>query len=229
MVKNPSTVQVSIVNSKNNSNTTTTTTAPTPMTYPPSPPERHAGLVTASSKPLTMANVAAIPSSFSTISTTPTSDSEASSELSYSTSSTSSDALSVQSSEAEMRFLEKVFGADYHSAFSRHGVKINSTAAQDVDAMFPGAILESAEHATKTLYISPSPSNLLTRDSLIELMDLAIDEYECTGIVICLSKSDEDLEETLHELMYVGGAIVSPDAAMVGFNSKDYVLVGLDL
>lgn len=233
--------------------------AATTQVYPPSPPEMVAAssgnpstndaATTASlasgSKPLTIANVASIPASYSTISSSPISDSsseeeggEGSSEISFSSSS-SSEAPSIQS-QAELRFLENVFGPQYQRSLAGHGVKLSSVAAAgstgsqqlqqvDEELPFPGAILESVEHATRTLYVAPQPSSQLTKDSLIELMDLAIDEFECTAIVICLRKRDEDLGDTLHELLYVGGAIVSPDSGLVGYNSKDYVLVGLDL
>lgn len=62
-------------------------------------------------------------------------------------------------------------------------------------------------------------------------MELADDELDCSGIVICLDrKADkQELAETLHSLMYVGGSIVAPDAGMLGHNSDEFILVGLDL
>lgn len=209
--------------------------------YPPSPPEMASAVITVTSKPLTMANVAAIPaSSYSSISTPPTSDSSSgsseglsASEISFSSSSSSPEApAAVQSSEAELEFLDKVFGAKSNATFAQHGVQVSPMPAEAAEELvFPGAILEesAASVKAKTLYVAPQPSSQLTKDALIELMDLAIDELECTGIVICLRKGDEELGETLHELLYVGGAIVSPDSTLVGFNSNDYVLVGLDL
>lgn len=92
------------------------------------------------------------------------------------------------------------------------------------------AILESAEHGTRTLYCSPS-SDRLDREGLVDLMERAEEQHECTGIVICLDKQDINLEETLHSLLYVGGAILSPEPVAPGMLkfSNDIVMVGLDL
>lgn len=192
------------------------------------------------SNPLTIANLAALPSSFSSsvLSTTPGSEDESSSELSYSTSS-SSEVPSIASSVDETKFLSSIFGPAYFSEFSKHGVKVVSLpadVAEDLPTSPAGsaAILSSPAHDTKTLYyLAPSDPTKLDRESLVDLMELADEDLECNGIVICLDRRSsvdkEELAETLHSLMYVGGNIVAPDAGMLGFNSEDYILVGLDL
>lgn len=62
-------------------------------------------------------------------------------------------------------------------------------------------------------------------------MEVADEDLACNGIVICLDRREnkESLAGTLHSLMYVGGAIIAPDAGLVGYNSKEFILVGLDL
>jgi len=90
-----------------------------------------------------------------------------------------------------------------------------------------GAILESVENGTKTLYCSPELEKL-DREGLVDLMERADEDFDCSGIVICLNKKDALLEETLHSLLYVGGAIVPPNAGLLKV-SQDILLVGLDL
>ena len=183
--------------------------------YPPSPP--------AVAEALTLANVATLPSSYSTISTTPTSDQSdsesesSSSEISFSA---SSEAASVDSSDL---FLRIVFGSTYMADFARHGLKVSGTDVVETT----GAVVESHEHGTKTLYCAPSPSKL-DREALVDLMELADEQLDCDGLVICLDKSSPELEGTLHSLLYVGGCIVPPDAGMLKF-AEHVVLVGLDL
>lgn len=184
--------------------------------YPPSPP--------ASAEALTIANVATLPSSYSTISTivaSDQSDSDSEQDVSEASSfSASSEALSIDASDA---FLRSLFGSGYKAEFARHGMKTNAIDSGDMD----GAVLESFAHATKTLYCAPSPSKL-DREGLVDLMELAADQLDCSGLIICLSKSDKELEETLHSLLYVGGAIIPPGSSMIKF-ADHLVLVGLDL
>lgn len=206
--------------------------------YPPSPPavneQKQIGC-----KALTIANVAALPSSFgsSNLSTSPISDEDdsSSSELSFSTTSSSEAPPSVASVD-ETRFLSSVFGPTYLSEFGKYGVKVVALPEDIVDELPTpnAAILSSPAHDTKTLYyLASSNPSQLDREALVDLMELADEDLECNGIVICLDRKNctdkEELAETLHSLMYVGGAIVAPDSGMVAFNSEDYILVGLDL
>lgn len=71
-------------------------------------------------------------------------------------------------------------------------------------------------------------------ERLVELMELAEEEHECNALVIAIDRMQNKmthdlLEETLHSLLYVGGAIVHPNAGTVAFDSNRFVLVGIDL
>lgn len=183
--------------------------------------------------PLTLANVATIPSSLSTIATESVSSrSDSDSELSFTSSSAaSSDAPSVVSQAGE-ELLGRLFGPTHLAEFARHGVKVGGVPATD-DATFEGVTLESQSHdGSKTLYCVSSDVEELSKEGLVDLMEMADEELDCTALVICLDKkklSRTVLSETLHSLMYVGGQIVARDAGLIEYNSKDFVLVGLEL
>ncbi|KAL7010264.1 hypothetical protein EMMF5_000285 [Cystobasidiomycetes sp. EMM_F5] len=227
--------------------------------YPPSPPPAIAILtsdhdleVASAKQPLTLANVATLPSSYSTISTTPTSDdADDSSEASFSSTASSADsdgALSNASSPVSPldgvscpapSFLVKLFGSTYATEFARNGVAATSVSLPCAPsarkaAATTASVLSSSSHATKTLYVAPAASQLSLLDSerLVQLMEVAEEEHACNALVICLDRAETSnglLEETLHSLLYVGGTIVHPSAGAVAFNSEKFVLVGLDL
>lgn len=129
-----------------------------------------------------------------------------------------------------------MFGASYLSEFSKNGVKVASIAediAEEAElAAGSAVILASPIHDTTTLYYrAPADSGKLDREALVDLMEIADEDLACTGIVICLDRKEnkESLAGTLHSLMYVGGSIIAPNAGLVGYNSEDFILVGLDL
>lgn len=215
------------------------------ISCPPSPPaasanidslevideEQDDGVVP--TRPLSLANVATVPSSFtSTISTVPSSDfdDDSFSEASFN-SSISSAVSSHVSSPCEARFLAKLFGASYTADLARLGVKVSTISLGLSRKSDPGAILSSLEHGTKTFYVCPPgfEHSTLNSERLVELMELAGDEYDCNGLVICLDKKHPALKETLHALLYVGGTIVPSDSGMLPFDSSAFVLFGLDL
>lgn len=229
-------------------------------TYPPSPPSDAATLgsdAAGPAKPLTMANVstfsnaaAAAPavvggSPFSAISTSPTdvedaesSEGDSGSEISFS--SDSSVSSSNAAANTDHRFLASVFGPTYLDSFTKLGVHV-TLPTQDV---FPAelglkgsAVLSAPEHGTKTAYLCPKEMEKLDSETLVELLEIADEDLECSALVICLERKgtgniqddNERIAETLHALMYVGGSIVSPDAGVVKYDSEKYILVGLDL
>lgn len=132
--------------------------------------------------------------------------------------------------------MSSVFGASYLSEFSKNGVKVAAIAediAEEAGLEADAAvILSSPVHDTNTLYYrAPADSGKLDREALVDLMEIADEDLSCNGIVICLDRKEnkESLAGTLHSLMYVGGAIIAPNAGLVSYNSEDFILVGLDL
>lgn len=198
-------------------------------------------------------------SPFSAISTSPTTDEDdgesseeegdSASEISFSSnSSVSSSSIgnnhnnitSVTSSNAtnkDHQFLASVFGAGYLDSFTKLGVQV-ILPSNDV---FPAelglkgaAVLSAPQQGTKTLYLSPKEMEKLDSETLVELLEIADEDLECSALVIALERKskeedNETLAETLHALMYVGGAIVAPDAGVVKYDSEKFILVGLDL
>ncbi|GAA99136.1 hypothetical protein E5Q_05826, partial [Mixia osmundae IAM 14324] len=87
----------------------------------------------------------------------------------------------------------------------------------------PSATSEAGE---RTLYCRANRSGLVeSRENLVDLLEQADEIWNCSALVICLKKTDQDLEHALHSLMYVGGSILAPHARQ----SEEYILVGLDL
>lgn len=228
-------------------------------TYPPSPPPSDAPKLNASdaAKPLTMANVSTFTnaaaaaatavggSPFSAISTSPTTDEDdgessegegdSASEISFSSDSSVSSATTTAANK-DHQFLASVFGPSYLDSFTKLGVQV-ILPSQDV---FPSelglkgsAVLSAPAHGTKTAYLCPKEMEKLDSQTLVELLEIADEDLECSALVIALERNktgnDETLAETLHALMYVGGAIVAPDAGVVKYDSEKYILVGLDL
>jgi len=196
-------------------------------------------------------------SPFSAISTSPTTDEDDgesseeegdfASEISFSSNSSvssssignNSNITSVTNSNAtnkDHQFLASVFGAGYLDSFTKLGVQV-ILPSNDV---FPAelglkgaAVLSAPQQGTKTLYLSPKEMEKLDSQTLVELLEIADEDLECSALVIALERKpkedDETLAETLHALMYVGGAIVAPDAGVVKYDSEKFILVGLDL
>lgn len=69
--------------------------------------------------------------------------------------------------------------------------------------------------------------DLCMRESVVDLLDRASEELDCTGLVICLDKNEADLAEILHSLMYVGANIISPKTT--AYDNNAFVLVGIDV
>lgn len=86
--------------------------------------------------------------------------------------------------------------------------------------------------------------DLCMRESVVDLLDRASEDLDCTGLVICLDKKEADLgapplllfnlcsdvgrtAEILHSLMYVGGNIISPKTT--AYDNRSFVLVGIDV
>lgn len=195
-------------------------------------------------------------SPFSAISTSPTTaeDDESSeeggdsaSEISFSSESSVSSInagnTTVTSNGADNKdhqFLASVFGgASYLDSFTKLGVQVILPSSDVFPAelgLKGAAVLSAPQQGTKTLYLCPKEMEKLDSQTLVELLEIADEDLECSALVIALERgakndleADETLAETLHALMYVGGAIVAPDAGVVKYDSEKYVLVGLDL
>ncbi|KAK9899141.1 hypothetical protein P389DRAFT_209149 [Cystobasidium minutum MCA 4210] len=197
-------------------------------------------------------------SPFSAISTSPTTDEDdessdeeegdSASEISFSSNSSVSSSMHVGNTAAvatvtssnaankDHQFLASVFGASYLDSFTKLGVQV-VLPSNDV---FPAelglkgaAVLSAPQQGAKTLYLCPEDMEKLDSQTLVELLEIADEDLECSALVIALERKtkedNETLAETLHALMYVGGAIVAPDAGVVKYDSEKYILVGLDL
>ena len=62
--------------------------------------------------------------------------------------------------------------------------------------------------------------------SVVALLDLADECFQCSALVIALDKASPALGDILHSFMYVGGTVVTKPPFQV--DSK-YVLVGLEI
>lgn len=67
---------------------------------------------------------------------------------------------------------------------------------------------------------------LLSRCSIVALLDLASENLDCEALVIVLERSAPNLGELLHSLMYVNGSVVTKPPFTV---DPAFVLVGLDI
>lgn len=101
-----------------------------------------------------------------------------------------------------------------------------------VEDIWVGAVVTNAQEETKTLYAKARNSDgfdqVNLKESVMELIEVAEEQFECTGVVLCLEKSSSDLKELIHSLMYVGGTVIPPNLSNMAYRS-DYVLVGIEI
>lgn len=95
------------------------------------------------------------------------------------------------------------------------------------DENWIGAVIDIA--GQKSLLVKPKDIETLElRESVLELFDIADEEYECEKVIIGLEKGYEDLGKVIHSLLYVGGQIIPPNTTCF-IPRPDHVLVGLEL
>jgi len=108
-------------------------------------------------------------------------------------------------------------------------VKISSPT---LGTVWDGAILELPDSAakgqtTKALYVNgKGAEHVQLRESIVALLDLADQRFQCSTFVIALDKASPALGDLLHSLMYVGGTVVSCPPFEV---DPAFVLVGMEL
>jgi len=101
-----------------------------------------------------------------------------------------------------------------------------NVAISSADAKWEGVVLELPGKG-KTLYINgKGAEQIMLRESIVALLDLADESLGCSALVIALERSSPRIGEVLHSLMYVGGTVVTkpPFKADAG-----YVLVGIEV
>lgn len=64
------------------------------------------------------------------------------------------------------------------------------------------------------------------RDTVVAVLERA-DELGSDAVVVVLGKDDQELGSTIHQLMFVGGTIISP--ATSAHDNSRFVLIGLDV
>lgn len=116
--------------------------------------------------------------------------------------------------------------------FPRNGVGLLSYAksvclsAPDLGVSFDGIMLESPGEP-KTLYIDGKNASAVGfRESIVALLDLAVDQLQCSALVIALDNSSQGFGNLLHSLMYVGGTVVTKPRFPI---NPAYTLVGLEI
>jgi len=101
-------------------------------------------------------------------------------------------------------------------------IRINS----QPDSAWEGFVLD-LPGKPKTLYVNGNGAgqNML-RESVVALLDLADEHFNCSALVIALPRTTNGLDQLIHSLMYVGGQVVthSPFKA-----SSSYVLIGMEI
>jgi len=85
-------------------------------------------------------------------------------------------------------------------------VKVSDPNMGDV---FDGVVLE-LPGKPKALYVDgKSAQSVSLRESIVALMDLADECFQCSALVIVLDRNAPPVGELLHSFMYVGGAVVT--------------------
>lgn len=117
--------------------------------------------------------------------------------------------------------LERVFPDLFNN--DNHGIIENV-----FDELWDGSILdETSSNGERTLYIEPTDATCLNaNENIIDLIEQADEDYDCTSIVICLHKDSTELSSVVHSLMYAGGSIVSHPRYAA---NPEYVLIGVSL
>jgi len=128
------------------------------------------------------------------------------------------------SSQDALDFLLTIFPHEGMKALPY--AKSVAISAPDLGATFDGVILE-LPGTHKSLYVDgKSAQSVSLRESIVALLDLADECFQCSSLVIALDKTSPALGDILHSFMYVGGTVVTKPPFQV--DSK-YVLVGLEI
>ncbi|GAA5876067.1 hypothetical protein JCM3774_004494 [Rhodotorula dairenensis] len=122
--------------------------------------------------------------------------------------------------------LEKVFAP----TASIHQLPSSEVALDDLlGAGWTGAVVENPIAGSRTLYIAGQVlSDVELRDSIVQVVERAEEEYGCDALVLALHKKTEGLGDLLHQLMYVGCTVVS-NHDNTGEPNDDYLLLGMEL
>lgn len=82
----------------------------------------------------------------------------------------------------------------------------------------------------RTLYAKGNSEQVNLRENVVQLLDMADEEFGCDQVVVVLEKDDVNFAEVLHALLYVGGIVIPPQSkSPLGQHSSDYVLIGIDI
>ncbi|KIM91905.1 hypothetical protein PILCRDRAFT_57220, partial [Piloderma croceum F 1598] len=99
-------------------------------------------------------------------------------------------------------------------------------AAPNMGATFDGVVLQMPGKP-KVLYVDGKTAQSVSlRESIVALLDLADECFQCSALVIALDKSSPALGDILHSFMYVGGNIVTKPPFQV---DPAYLLVGMEI
>ncbi|KAI0035894.1 ornithine decarboxylase antizyme-domain-containing protein [Vararia minispora EC-137] len=131
---------------------------------------------------------------------------------------------SAQSNEDALDILAALFPNDAARALP-HARRV-AISSPEMGAAFDGVVLE-LPGKPRTLYVDGKGAAIVNlRESIVALLDLADECFECLALVIALEKSSPALGDLIHSLMYVGGTVVTkpPFAA-----DPALVLVGLEI
>jgi len=139
------------------------------------------------------------------------------------TDSDGSEIMEGQSSDA-LEFLLTIFPRNGLEALPY--AKYVTISAPNTGATFDGVVLE-LPGKSKALYVDgKSAESVNLRESIVALLDLADECFQCSALIIALDRSSKHLGDILHSFMYVGGTVVSKPSFPV---DPAYVLVGMDI
>ncbi|BGP25223.1 salivary gland secretion 1 [Rhodotorula toruloides] len=93
-----------------------------------------------------------------------------------------------------------------------------------------GCILDNPLTGTRTLYVGGGRYEAVElRDSVVDVIDRAEEEYGCQSVVLALRKDvAEDLGALVHQLLYIGCTVVS-NHDETGAPSDEYLLLGMEI
>jgi len=116
--------------------------------------------------------------------------------------------------------------------FPRHGLDALPYArsvvisAPNMGATFDGVVLE-LPGKPKALYVDGKAAQSVSlRESIVALLDLADECFQCSALVIALERSSPALGEILHSFMYIGGTVVTKPPFHI---DPTCVLVGVEI
>ncbi|EGU13628.1 Salivary gland secretion 1 [Rhodotorula toruloides ATCC 204091] len=93
-----------------------------------------------------------------------------------------------------------------------------------------GCILDNPLTGTRTLYVGGGRyEDVELRDSVVDVIDRAEEEYGCQSVVLALRKDGaEDLGALVHQLLYIGCTVVS-NHDETGVPNDEYLLLGMEI